>query len=256
MEQPYKARRDAGMNPGEDAGSASYPGFKSGSGSAPKDQHGTVVLMSLYLILVAFFVMLNSMAQLEESRMEDAMGSVKAEFRNELLIVDAGPTIPLDSGLSVAVATYHDEVRRVFEDNLPIDHVDPERRGDILSFAVPADDLFRPGEVAARPRGRTFLAAMADSLMRARPGLRAEVEMVLGTGVALPDNNTGGGDEGAAFELHRATSLAHALRRRGVGAAAISTGLVPGDPGQVLFIFQVREEKHAARTFSELVVPQ
>jgi len=208
--------------------------------------------MSLYLILVAFFIMLNSMAQLEESRIEDAMGSVKAEFRNELAIADAGPNVLSRDGLRSIVETYHDELRQVFQDNLPIDHVDPVQRGDILSFAVPTDDLFRPDEVAARPRGRAFLDAMAESLKRSRPGLRAEVEMVLGTGVALPSSD----GEAAAFELHRATSLAHALRRRGVGAAAIRSGLAPGDPGQISFIFQVREIETARRTFSELVVRQ
>lgn len=218
----------------------------------PRDEHGSVVLMSLYLILVAFFIMLNSMAQLEESRIEDAMGSVKAEFRNELTIVDGGPNVLSRDGLRSAVETYHEELRQLFEDNLPIDHVDPVQRGDILSFAVPTDDLFRPDEVAARPRGRSFLDAMATSLKRDRPGLRAEVEMVLGTGVALPSTD----GEAAAFELHRATSLAHALRRRGVGAAAIRSGLAPGDPGQISFIFQVHETETGRRTFSELVARQ
>ena len=45
------------------------------------EDHGNVVLMSLYLLLVAFFVLLNSMAQFEEFRVEEAMGSVKSEFR-------------------------------------------------------------------------------------------------------------------------------------------------------------------------------
>jgi hypothetical protein len=74
--------------------------------------------------------------------------------------------------------------------------------------------------------------------------------MVLGTGVALPAD----GQEDSAFELRRATSLAHALRRRGVAASAIRTGLVPGDPGQISFIFQIRDEVQSRLTFSGLVV--
>ncbi len=155
---------------------------------AVREDRGTVLLMSLYLILVAFFVMLNSMAQLEESRIEEAMGSVKAEFRNELAIADASPSVSNIRGHAAAVAVFHREFRKVFEDTLPIDHVDPVQRGDILSFAVPADDLFRLDTIAARPRGRPFLDAMAVSLMRARTGYRAEVEMILGTGVVLPDD--------------------------------------------------------------------
>ncbi|MBT3535451.1 MAG: hypothetical protein HN478_16345 [Rhodospirillaceae bacterium] len=228
MDQPYQATRPA------------------------REDHGTVVLMSLYLILVAFFIMLNSMAQLEESRIEEAMGSVKAEFRNELAIAKAGPTVAHFDGQAEVVSNFHGEIRQLFQANLPIDHVDPVRRGDVLSFRVPTDVLFRTDAVAARPRGRPFLDAMAASLKRTRPGYQAIVEMVLGTGVSLPDGGNGGGD----FELHRATSLAHALRRRGVDAAFIRTGLIAGDPGQISFIFQVRDEAQSRLTFSNLVARQ
>lgn len=214
--------------------------------------NGFAVLMSLYLLLVAFFVMLNSMAQFEESRIAAAMGSVKAEFRNESATAASGREVPSQPGLTPAVESFHSEVRQFFEVSLPIDHVDPVLRGDILSLAVPTDDLFRQNEVAARPRGRSFLDAMATSLKRTRPGLRVEVEMVFGTGTSLPGGGDGGGDGVAAFELRRASGLAHALRRRGVAAAAIRTGLIPGDPGQISFIFRVRDEEQPRITFSDL----
>lgn len=214
--------------------------------------NGNVVLISLYLLLLAFFILLNSMAKLEESRIEEAMGSVKAEFRPKLAIADAGPSVLNHNGLSPPVDNFHTEVKQFFEDSLPVDHIDPTQRGDIISFAIPIDDLFRPDQVVPRPRGRSFLDSMAGSLKRVRPGLRAEVEMVLGTGTSLPsgDENTG------SFEMRRASSLAHALRRRGVAAAAMRTGLISGDPGQISFIFRMRDEARAGITFSNLVVQQ
>ena len=144
------------------------------------------------------------------------------------------------------------EAYQFFEDSLPLDHVDPVRRGDMIRFAVPIDDLFRPDEVAPRPRGRSFLDRMAASLKRARPGLQAEVEMVLGTGMSLPTGDHAIG----TFEMRRVSSLAHALRRRGVAATAMRTGLMPGDPGQIAFIFRVHDQARARVTFSELVVRQ
>ena len=214
------------------------------------EDRGTVVLMSLYLILVAFFIMLNSMAQLEDSRIKEAMGSVKAEFRNELAISKAGPTVLSYDGKAEVVETFHSDVGKLFQENLPIDHVDPVRRGDDLTFAVPVDDLFRPGAVAVRPRARALLDAMAASLNRQRPGYAAMVEMVLGSGLELPDVDEGGD----VCEVRRATSLAHALRRRGVAASAIRTGLNPGDPGQISFLFRVRDEDQAHLTFASLQV--
>ncbi|MDA1098918.1 MAG: hypothetical protein O2967_08015 [Proteobacteria bacterium] len=214
--------------------------------------NGNVVLMSLYLLLVAFFILLNSMAKFEESRIEQAMGSVKAEFRNKWAVADTGPSVPSQPGLAPAVDNFHGEVRQIFEETLPFDHVEPARYGNIIRFAVPIDDLFRSDEVAPRPRGQPFLDRLAASLKRARPGLQAEVEMVLGTGTALP----GGDNAVGAFEMRRVSSLAHALRRRGVAATAMRTGLMPGDPGQIAFIFRIHDEARARVTFSELVVRQ
>jgi hypothetical protein len=213
---------------------------------------GNVVLMSLYLLLVAFFILLNSMAKFEDSRAEEAMGSVKSKFRNELAFADTGPAAPSQRGLAPAVDDFHGEVRQFFEESLPIDHVDPVQRGDIIRFAVPIDDLFRPDEVAPRPRGRPFLDRMAASLKQDRPGLQAEVEMLLGTGMNLPS----GGETGGAFEMRRVSSLAHALRRRGVAAVAMRTALMPGDPGQISFIFRLYDQARARVTFSALAVQQ
>ncbi|MBL6954478.1 MAG: hypothetical protein ISR50_17705 [Alphaproteobacteria bacterium] len=216
------------------------------------EDNGNVVLMSLYLLLVAFFILLNSMAHYEVSRVEEVMGSVKSEFRNQWAVADTGLSVPSQRGLAPAVDDFHGEVRQFFEETLPVDHVEPERRGDMIRFAVPVDDLFRPDAVAPRPRGRAFLDRMASSLKKVRPGLQAEVEMVLGTGITLP----GGDDAVGAFEMRRVSSLAHALRRRGVAAMAMRTGLMPGDPGQISFIFRVHDETRARVTFSELVVRQ
>ncbi len=214
------------------------------------EDHGNVVLMSLYLLLVAFFVLLNSMAQFEEFRIEEAMGSVKSEFRNEWATADTGPSLPSQKGRAPAVDDFHGEVRQFFEELLPVDHVDLVRQGDIIRLAVPIDDLFRPDEVTPRPRGGPFLDRLAVSLKQKRPGLQAEVEMVLGTGITLP----GGDNAVGAFELRRVSSLAHAMRRRGVAAPAVRTGLVPGDPGQISFIFRLHDETRARVTFSEMVV--
>ena len=217
-----------------------------------REDNGNVVLMSLYLLLVAFFILLNSMAQFEETRMEQVIGSVKAEFRNELAVADDGASAPSQNNAAPVVAGFYRDLRQLFEDALPVDDVDPVQRGDVLSFAVPIDDLFRPDEIVPRPRGRHFMERLAASLKRARPGLRAQVEMVLGTGVTLPDRDKAIG----AFELRRASSLAHVLRRHGVAAASIRTGLMPGDPGQITLNFELRDETRPRVTFSDVEVRQ
>lgn len=218
--------------------------------------NSNVVLMSLYLLLLAFFILLNSLAQLEETRIKKAISSVKAEFRSDPAVLETGPAVPISTDLTPVAEDFHSEVRKFVDNTLPIGHVESLRQGDLLSVLVPTDDLFRLDEVAPRPRGRAFLDALAASLNRDRPGLRVEVEMAIGTGITLP---SGGQDRDVtygAFEMRRASGLAHALRRRGVAAAALRIGLIAGDPGQISFIFQIQDEAQSRMTFSDLVESQ
>ncbi|MDP6343322.1 MAG: hypothetical protein QF578_02795 [Alphaproteobacteria bacterium] len=216
---------------------------------SPDAHRGTLILLSLYLLLLAFFVLLNSVARFEDTRARQAIGSVNAEFRALLPFTKTGRTSGTSDGIFRGADAFRRELRKLFEDALPLAVFEPAKGGEALRLEVAAEDLFRPGEVDLRPRSRPLIDKLAAILARDRPGLRVEAELVLGAGASLPS----GRDIGTAFSLRRAGSLAHALRRRGVPAEGIRVGLLPGDRDNVSLSFQLRDLAQAKITFEEAV---
>ncbi len=208
-----------------------------------------VVLLSLYLLLLAFFILLNSISNYEESRAEVAIGSLTATFRTDLPVRVDRMSSSTSTGYFRAAATFRRDIRRLFEETLPLAQFSPVQRGGIFRVTVPADQLFHAGSLRFRLNGRRLLDGIADSLNRQEPGLRFEAELLLGTGPQLPDGPT----SGALLEVQRAGVFARALRRRGAAPTSILTGIRRGDPGVAEITFATRIEQQAKISFETLV---
>lgn len=214
------------------------------------DQDPTiVVLLSLYLLLLAFFILLNSISNYEESRAEIAIGSLTATFRTDLPVQVDRMSSSTSTGRFRAAATFRRDVRRLFEETLPLAQFSPVQIGGVFRVTLPVDQLFHAGTTRLRLNGRRLLDGIADSLNRKEPGLRFEAELLLGTGPRLPD----GPASGALLEVQRAGAFARALRRRGAPSTSILTGLRRGDPGVAQITFATRIERQAKIGFESLV---
>lgn len=209
-----------------------------------------VVLLSLYLLLLAFFILLNSISNYEESRAEVAIGSLTATFRTDLPVRVDRMSSSTSTGYFRAAATFRREVRRLFEETLPLARFSPVQHGGMFRVTLPVNQLFHAGSTRFRLNGRRLLDGIADSLNRQEPGLRFEAELLLGTGPELPN----GPASGALLEVQRAGVFARALRRRGAPPSSILTGIRRGDPGIAEITFATRIEQQAKISFESLVL--
>lgn len=207
-----------------------------------------VVLLSLYLLLLAFFILLNSISNYEESRAEVAIGSLTATFRTDLQVRVDRMSSSTSTGYFRSAAAFRRDVRRLFEETLPLARFSPVQRGGVLRVSLPTDQLFHAGSTRFRLKARRLLDGIADSLNRQEPGLRFEAELLLRTGPQLPDGPT----SGALLEIQRAGIFARALRRRGAPPTSILTGIRPGDPGIAEITFATRVEQRAKVSFETL----
>lgn len=210
-------------------------------------QPNAVVFLSLYLLLLAFFILMNSISHRQADRADLAMGSVAATFNAKL---DA-ETRPYTSGTEAGFRTASDhmlnDVRKLFEKAMPVARILPEQADGTMQIEMPTTAVFRPGDVNPRPRVMSLLDGIAEGLSQELPGWRFEIELMLGSGPVLPQ-----GDElNEVLELRRAGGIARALRDFGVADEAIRTGLSPNDPGVMRIAFFARQTGKARVTLDK-----
>ncbi len=221
------------------AGVAQQPGPpRSGRG---KSNSHIVALLSLKILLLAFFILLNSLATFEDNRRTAVVDSVRQAFQgilpNQINQSQRPAALEMLDGAKEAV----DELRRLFSENLPI----VERRESTdswkLRLDMPVDDLFAADGDELMPEGTETLRVIAGVLSDERFGaLNYRIDLLYGLSGGVS------GFAGNEAALARAGALVRALERQGLPPARLSTGFLPDFEGQARFHFTIESDAPAA----------
>lgn len=192
--------------------------------------------VSLFLILIAFFMVLNSVSNQQVAKAEAVMESVQSTFKKQF----APPVEVIDLLASKGVASHSDDYYRAVEGifaamiDFPGTFASPG--GVLLQAELPASVLFPLGQVHVRADQTRFLNALADLLIASGPGERREVEIVM----AAPASVLTDEKPWANSHVLRMAAFARDLEDRGVSSAAISAGVVIDDRDLVWLNFTTR----------------
>lgn len=203
----------------------------------------TVVLMvSLYLMLFAFFVVLNVISNEDQARVDAVLGSVHATFKSQGGDGREFSDLLAASDLVVGNDVYLDEVSRIFERLLSIPGYHASRSGDVLRVSLTARYLFYDFSPRLRHERDGLIDDLAGAIAASPQGLRNEIQLALESGPDLPGRD----DLASNLLIMRAGSFATELDNRGAAEASIVTGLVAGGAEMVHLTFLTRAGNGAA----------
>lgn len=194
------------------------------------------LFLGLYLILLAFFVLLNTMASPKEDRIKAVLSSLLATFSTEILSRAAPTEFAASVGEILAVAEFHREIRDFFESAVPLARVDSFSAGTVMRIRLPADQLFEPRSIRIRADREDLLARIERAMNRDVKEVRYEVELATFTGPFM----AGDTPSGHLLEVARAGAFARALEARGVPRGALLVGALPGNPDDIELTFRLR----------------
>lgn len=199
--------------------------------------------VSIYLLLLAFFVVLNAISNQRVAKAGAVLESLNSAFQRQFappasvldIISEPRAVAPTDEFLA--------EVRGLLASVFDVDANFPTTGGNLLEVEMPVSQLFEPGSVALKPEIETFLERFSELAVGGQPGERREVEFQFS---AEPD------EVGDNLRIRRAGRLARLLESRAVPATSIAVALKDGAEGTVTVAFRSLEESRAALTFAEL----
>ncbi len=223
---------------------------------ALKNSPGGVMLLSLflslYLLLLAIFILLNSITDFETSRVRQALGSVSDKFRTNADLSDQDDRADVASGDSLVQTQFFSGLRKLFAEHLPIAKLNVVDAGNVMRATVPTRHLFKDGEMTLHPRSEELMTGVADSLVLKQPDIRYEVELLIPVGRRLPKEDKIGAD----LNIRRASAFARKLREMGVDGTSIGIGIYRGNPRHIRLNFFSRRVIQAAISFKELAGKQ
>lgn len=192
--------------------------------------------VSLYLIVFAFFVVLNAISVKNENQVAAVLGSVNATFQPTQQPNSPFVDILTDSQQVVGNDTFLDRTYQDFQSQVNIPGYQASRDGNLLRITLPADYLFHEYSSVIRDEVAGLLDSISAEMALSPPGMRNEVQFSLGAGAGLPE----AGNLAKNLQVMRAGSFAAALYSRGTAADAIVTGVERGDPAVLHMVFGTR----------------
>lgn len=243
-----------------------------------RKETGPVLFLSLFLLLLAFFILLNSISTLRETKSRDVLTSVAATFQSdteptrkaEILVSTLGP-VPEPAEVVA-------ELERLWLTDVPFAKVEKVTTGRHIMVELPTIQLFVGAEASVRGDRRGLIQATAHALSARIPGQTVAMQGILfvesldvvpldppspetfeppSSIVDVDDPSatfappTDGEPDIGGLAAARAGVLARTLIAGGVPPSSLEIGLRKGNESRVRFRFYIRDPDRAVMTFGE-----
>lgn len=211
--------------------SSGQPARRVNSAQQSSRRNGHVIsILSLFLLLLAFFLMLNSMTRLKADRTQQALGSLSDTFRTSVFGQGGAKTpTPLQGAERLEL-----QISDILADQIPLREIEVARRGTELFLSIPDGEIFMPSGSALRTDRGDLLDELATAVIDAPAGLRHDLDIEIGSPTL---------DEAdLRFPVRRLGMLARAFIARGVSGSAVAAGLVGAARHRVRLVFRVSDD--------------
>lgn len=211
----------------------------------PTEGHGgssIALFLALYLLVLAFFILLVSISTLEEVKSQAAMDSLSSSFTTILPPSLQLTAVSNSEGETLAGQQFQEQVTNIFSTTIQVTKVEVIQPGRLMRVQINSDVLFELGQAKIREGSKPLLDRIVASLSGRPKGLRFDMEFVIGSsyehGEIMPVAQN--------LEMSRAGAFVREMLSRGVPPDSIAVGLKPGDPKKTEIWFYVRssDETH------------
>jgi hypothetical protein len=197
-----------------------------------------VMLLSLELILLAFFILLNGLSEFEQQKQAQVLDSVTKAFRGSIQTPANVSELPPSLGVLGLPQGLTEEIGSLFESFVPEAKAKRTEHATAMFVEMPVSAFFRVGEDDIRPERKVLIRRVARAMMRDPDGVLS-YELAFEHGVVA---NQPGDPTGTARAVRRAAAMARYLIQQSIPSEVVSVGVSPGDPEQVRFVLRLRSD--------------
>ena len=201
-------------------------------------------LLALYLLLLAFFIVLNSLTHPDASRARNVIRSVQKAFDHEVLALRPRADEEAENGAALAAAAALEELVGALAELQPEVEAQSVAGSTVLRLEIATEPLFAAQGVKLLRDTETLLEGIAHAVkQQAERRIRIETDVLVGVAAlqgASPDEK-----QAAWLSARRAAALVQALIGQGLAAERLASGVTPGLEGRLQFLFRFYDQTPA-----------
>jgi hypothetical protein len=214
---------------------------------APQSNSGMLMNLSLFIMLLAFFIVLNSLSAYEESKVGDVVQSLEIAFAKDSRQEDIAPSVTAAPIKSVNEGSTFERIDALFESQISSYKKTVDSARGVMTIRLPLEKFSRAIMAAGQrdltrmsavrdPRGNFMIPTVVSVLKSDEKGAVYRMNILLHT----PDNppnyqNQNPSEMGALMQ--RASALTQKLEQGGFPQKLLNIGIKQGKPDMVELIF-------------------
>ena len=216
-----------------------------------KKDASIILMLGLYLLILAFFILLVSISTLEELKTTRVMDSLTSTFTSAIPPTTDLTAFQSREGDVLAGQQFQEEITSLFSTAIQVIKIETVQPGSLMRILLESDKVFQDGSTEIRQANLPLLDRIVTALSSRPKGQRFDMEFIIGSaytkGRMMPIGET--------LEMGRAGSFARALLARGAPPDSISAGIVPGKPTEITIYFHVRSAEAGQLDFKGTKAP-
>ncbi len=213
----------------------------------PREKHDPILLqvLSLYLLLLAFFILLNNISNAEAARERLVTGSLNAAFSSAGRETESPAVFTARFGNFLSDPKFQARLSALVETDLALARFRVIKPGRVMEVRMPNNELFETGIAQLRFDRLPFLRRVARMISDRPPGARFDLDILIATG-------TPGPEESSAIRrlaIARAGAAVSRLEADGAPRNGLAGGIERGDAGTLRLVFRLRDVDEFASPF-------
>lgn len=190
------------------------------------------LFLGLYLLILAFFILLVSLSTIEERKARAVMDSLSATFAGTQRPAGLTGGISEDNQLLAAERA----IAGAFSSLVRIVAVDIVKPGQLMRVGLPLAVVFEPGSLAPRPSLYSVFDRVVAALSSPPAGLRVEVEFIMDRGTTIAAR---------LLASARVDALVREMIARGAPPARLSIALAHEASARIWMTFRIHDDRPA-----------
>ncbi|MBL4601494.1 MAG: flagellar motor protein MotB [Emcibacteraceae bacterium] len=198
----------------------------------------TSLFVSLYLIVLAFFMVLNSISNQSQTKVKSATDSVSRAFDNPFAPDADFIDVTGDDASSLPNDEFYEQLQGVFASLVGFDEKFPTQGGNVIRVEFSQSDIYEDESSVFRADQNNFFAQLSRFLQSESVGTVREIEYIIYTGNNFP----AGPEYWNDISILRSGAIIGKLTGMGVREDQLSIGVSPGEESLLKISFNIRNE--------------
>jgi len=212
-----------------------------------------VQFLALYLLVLAFFIWLVSLARFDGVKSLAVINGLKSTFETKEMEKEVTELRTLIRSKVTSSKQFEDSISGLFSTLLGVEKVEAPTPGRTMRVVMNADTLFESEKTTIKEFNFAFMDRVIASLSERPPGYHFDMEFIIGSDEdasgygTLPVNQT--------LQMARAGVFVRSMLARGAPPDTLSVGIRKGNPNTVTLWFYIRSPVEVNAYYEELKNP-